>query len=152
MESLLSTFYKALAEGNLETLTTCYSKKNQFSDPAFGDLQGPQIMDIWTFLLSKGGENLQVETEVIYEESLSAAGQWGAKYPFGSKKRPVTNGITATFVIEDRKIVTHHDVFDLWKWSSQALGLPGMLMGWSPWFATKLRGKFRKTLFTKSNG
>ena len=30
-------------------------------------------------------------------------------------------------------LITHrHDNFDFWRWSRQARGLPGLLLGWSP--------------------
>ena len=41
--------------------------------------------------------------------------------------------------IEDGLIVDHRDDFDIWKWSRQALGMPGMLLGWSPPLQKKVR-------------
>ena len=39
------------------------------------------------------------------------------------------NAISADFTFRDGLIVRHHDVFDFWRWSSMALGLPGRLLG-----------------------
>ena len=33
---------------------------------------------------------------------------------------------------KDGKIIKHVDRFNFWKWSSMALGLPGMLLGFTP--------------------
>ena len=38
-------------------------------------------------------------------------------------------------------IATHHASFNFWAWARQALGTPGLLLGWSP----SLRSKVRKT-------
>ena len=33
----------------------------------------------------------------------------------------------------------HPDRFDLWRWSRMALGMPGVLLGWSPLIRNKVR-------------
>ena len=38
------------------------------------------------------------------------------------------------------RIVKHRDSFDFWKWSRQALGAPGVLLGWTPFLRGKVRG------------
>ena len=52
----------------------------------------------------------------------------------------------ATFVLRDGKIVEHEDVFSFWRWSRQALGVPGVLMGWTPMLKNKVRGAAGKQL------
>ncbi|MOA55161.1 hypothetical protein D3C78_1789040 [compost metagenome] len=42
-------------------------------------------------------------------------------------------------MIRDGLICQHDDTFDLWRWSRQALGVPGMLLGWSPLVQNKVR-------------
>jgi hypothetical protein len=44
----------------------------------------------------------------------------------------VINDIHASFIFRDGKIVRHVDQFDLWRWSRQALGTKGLLLGWTP--------------------
>ncbi|MBC7438095.1 MAG: nuclear transport factor 2 family protein, partial [Bdellovibrionales bacterium] len=36
-------------------------------------------------------------------------------------------------------IATHRDRFDFWAWSRQALGTPGLLLGWTPMLRNKVR-------------
>ncbi|HSI59785.1 MAG TPA: nuclear transport factor 2 family protein, partial [Ideonella sp.] len=55
--------------------------------------------------------------------------------------RPVHNQIEAQLQLANGLIVRHQDSFDFWRWSRQALGTPGWLLGWSP----LLRGKVRAT-------
>jgi len=40
--------------------------------------------------------------------------------------------IEATFQFEAGKIRSHVDQFSLYRWCSQALGLKGVMLGWSP--------------------
>ncbi|MNP52903.1 hypothetical protein D3C76_1473270 [compost metagenome] len=56
------------------------------------------------------------------------------------------NDIQARFVIRDGLISQHHDSFDLWRWSRQALGMPGVLLGWSPMLQNKVRQQAFKGL------
>ena len=62
-----------------------------------------------------------------------------ARYLFTQTGRTVVNDIQARFVIRDGLICQHDDSFDLWRWSRQALGLPGLLLGWSPLLQNKVR-------------
>jgi hypothetical protein len=40
---------------------------------------------------------------------------------------------------EDGLINDHRDNFDFWKWSRQALGPTGLLLGWNPIVRNKVR-------------
>ena len=50
---------------------------------------------------------------------------WTADYLFSKTGRQVFNEIHAEFEFKDGKIFRHHDTFDIWKWSRQALGISG---------------------------
>ena len=56
-----------------------------------------------------------------------------------NRQRKVINEIESRFEFADGKIVRHRDHFDLWKWSRQALGLRGGLLGWAAFFQEKVR-------------
>ena len=43
-------------------------------------------------------------------------------------------------------ITRHTDRFDFWRWSRQALGAPGLLLGWSPFLRAKVRGQAAASL------
>nr|WP_295784928.1 nuclear transport factor 2 family protein [Rhodoferax sp.] len=56
-------------------------------------------------------------------------------------RRMVLNRINARFTFDTLGLIaTHRDRFNFWSWSSQALGAPGLMLGWSPF----LRGKVRQ--------
>lgn len=47
---------------------------------------------------------------------------------------------------KEGKIVGHVDHFDFWRWSRQALGAPGLLLGWTPILRGKIRSRARGNL------
>lgn len=65
---------------------------------------------------------------------------WKARYTFSATGRKVSNDVTGRFTFAGDKIATHHDDFSFWKWSRQALGASGLLLGWTP----LVRGKVRQ--------
>ena len=64
---------------------------------------------------------------------------WEATYTFSTTGRKVHNIIDATFGFQDGKIIRHNDQFDLWRWTRMALGISGVLLGWSPVVQKKVR-------------
>jgi hypothetical protein len=47
--------------------------------------------------------------------------------------------INAEFEFEDGLIIKHTDRFGVWKWSHQALGLKGLLLGWTSFMRNKIQ-------------
>jgi limonene-1,2-epoxide hydrolase len=138
-QALIETFYKAFAEGNAETMIQCYHEDVVFSDPAFGKLKGERAKSMWRMLLS----NRQADTRIILLEAradeITGLAHWVAEYRFGPKKRKVINQVEARFKFKDQKIIEHKDHFDIWRWSRQALGVSGVLLGWTPFFQKKVK-------------
>eukprot|EP01034_Spumella_vulgaris_P006646 gene6646-8452_t len=65
---------------------------------------------------------------------------WEAHYLFSATGRKVHNIIDGTFTFTpDGLIATHRDSFPFWTWSRQALGTPGLLLGWTPLLRNKVR-------------
>ena len=56
------------------------------------------------------------------------------------------NIIEAQFTFQDGLIHTHRDTFDFWRWSRQALGPAGVLLGWTPMLHNKVRREARRGL------
>ena len=52
----------------------------------------------------------------------------------------------AKFRFRDGLIAEHRDDFDFHKWSKQALGTPGLLLGWTPILRNATRKKARAGL------
>tara|TARA_A100000171_G_scaffold50238_1_gene61111 strand:- start:1504 stop:1977 length:474 start_codon:yes stop_codon:yes gene_type:complete len=136
---LIDQFYTAFAQKNAEAMNACYAKQAVFEDPAFGRLNDSEITSMWSMLIERGGKDLTVTHKVLEVTNGKAKAQWTAVYPFSKTQRVVHNKITAEFIIEEGKIVYHKDRFNMWKWCSMALGLPGMLLGWSGFMKNKVR-------------
>ena len=136
---LIESFYHAFQKGDAEAMAACYAADVTFSDPVFQNLQGVAAGDMWRMLLS-GSTDLKVVFDGVEADAHSGKAHWVATYPFSKTGRTVVNDIHANFTFRDGKIVRHIDQFDLWKWSRQALGIPGLLLGWSP----LLKGVIRK--------
>lgn len=144
-EQLISTFYRAFQQKDYTTMQQCYAENAVFNDEAFKNLNATQVRAMWQMLISRG-KDLVVEFKNIQSEGNTASAEWVATYTFSQTKRKVTNRIKANFVIENGKIVKHTDTFNFYKWSSQALGMVGMLLGWTSFLRKKVSEGAMKNL------
>src|SRR2546428_315663 len=76
-------------------------------------------------------------------DDASGQAQWEARYTFSSTGRKVHNVMEAEFQFQGGRIAVHHDHFRFWRWSSQALGTAGLLLGWTPMVHNKVRATAR---------
>lgn len=138
--AVVDTFYTSLGKRDGEAMAACYHDDVVFEDPAFGELRGRDAGDMWRMLCSRSVD-LRVEHQILETTENTARTNWIANYTFTATGRQVRNDVVATMKLVDGKIIDHRDEFDFWKWSSQALGLPGKLFGWS----NALKSRVRKT-------
>ena len=138
-QSVIDTFYSAFASHDVEAMLACYHPEVTFEDPAFGRLDAARSNAMWRMLLSSSDAQLEVHYSDIAVQGNNGQARWVARYFFGPQRRPVINEVKASFTLRDDKIYTHTDSFDLWRWSRQALGLAGTLLGWSPYMRRKIQ-------------
>lgn len=138
-KEIITHFYQSFAQGDAQAMTDCYHENVTFSDPAFGTLQGDKAKAMWFMLLERSKGNIQISFDTVNASGNSGSAHWTAKYPYGAQQRPVVNNVTATFIFKNGKILEHHDSFNLYKWSQQALGLSGFLLGWSGFMRSKIQ-------------
>lgn len=139
-EELVEKFYTAFSNGDAEEMTNYYHEDVTFKDPAFGELKGERAKKMWEMLLSKGTDSIKISFEKVQAaDDDTGSASWTARYFFGDKKRKVINKVTANFKFKDGKIIEHIDTFNMWKWSRQALGTPGFLLGWTPFMRKKIQ-------------
>jgi len=138
-QHLIEEFYAGFADGSAKTMASCYHKDIQFQDPAFGKLEGQDVLDMWEMLIEKSKGNLKIVFSDVKADALSGSARWVATYNFSKTNRTVVNVIQASFVFKDGLIIKHTDEFDIWKWSKQALGLPGYLLGWTSFMQQKIQ-------------
>lgn len=128
-EQLIEEFYAGFADGEPDTMISCYHPQVVFTDPAFGTLEGADVADMWRMLLKDGTKSIDVEFSDIVANDVGGSANCVADYKFAG--RPVQNCISSEFTFKDGLIIKQVDSYDLWKWSQQALGLQGLLFGWS---------------------
>lgn len=129
-ESLIREFYAAFARRDAKGMARCYHEEIFFSDPAFPKLHGDEAGDMWRMLVERG-KDLEIVLDEASADADGGRAHWTARYTFSKTGRKVVNRIEAKFAFRDGKIVRHYDRFSFWKWSSQALGPMGRLLGWS---------------------
>lgn len=122
-----------------------YHPDARFSDPVFTDLRGKEVGMMWRMLCERG-KDLKVEHSAVKVDGDEGSAHWEAWYTFSATGRNVHNIIDARFRFDGDKIIEHHDTFSLWRWSRQALGPIGIVLGWSPVVSGKVQGQARKNL------
>ncbi len=145
-EQLLNTFYTAFAKGDFVAMSRCYAPNVQFRDPVFGVLHGEEVAAMWQMLLEKSKGSLSIQFSDVSANEFVGKTKWIATYPFDSTNKVVVNKIQAQFQFENGLISKHTDDFDLYKWSKQALGLKGTLLGWTGFFQKKLQQRATASL------
>ena len=143
----LQRFYEAFARLDGATMAACYAEDARFEDEAFKLNGRREIGGMWTMLCevtkAKGRDVWRLEASQITDTSA----HWEAHYRFSATGRMVHNIIEARFVFgPDGLITDHRDSFDFWRWSRQALGAPGVLLGWTPFLREKVRAQAAKNL------
>jgi ketosteroid isomerase-like protein len=144
-EALIKRFYCAFSRRDAATMAACYAPDAVFRDPAF-ELRGERIGQMWSMLTSQAGPDFKIEFENVQADEQRGRAHWEADYTFSISGRPVHNIIEARFTFENGLIKTHVDDFNFWRWSQQALGLPGLLLGWTPILRNKVREQAAKRL------
>ena len=144
-ENLINTFYQSFNNKDYKTMQNCYAENAVFNDEIFVDLNSKQVKSMWE-MLCINGKDLQLNfSNVVANENYGSA-KWIATYTFSKSNRKVTNKIKANFVFENGKIIKHTDCFSFYRWSSQALGFSGLLLGWTPFLKNKVKQQALKNL------
>lgn len=143
--ALITEFYRAFQRQDAEAMAACYAPDVHFSDAVFIGLKGREASDMWRMLCSRAQDFSLIFSQVQADEQQGSA-RWTAQYTFTATGRTVVNDIRAAFVFKDGLIVEHRDHFDLWRWSRQALGVKGLLLGWLPSVQAAIRRQARQGL------
>jgi ketosteroid isomerase-like protein len=135
---LVTRFYTAFQRRDGAEMAACYGPGVVFSDPVFPRLEGPHAGAMWRMLCERGTD-LEVTFSGVTADDARGAAHWDARYTFTQTGRKVLNRIDAAFEFAGGAIVRHTDSFDLYRWSRQALGPIGLVLGWTPLVRNKVR-------------
>ena len=146
-QSTIKRLYAAFAQLDAEAMAACYAPQASFDDEAFSLRGRAQVGAMWAMLCeavnTKGRDVWKLEVSQITDHSA----HWEPTYRFTATGRMVHNIIDAEFELDSAGLITRHrDRFDFWRWARQALGTPGLLLGWTPLLRSKVRAQAAKNL------
>lgn len=150
-QQTVQRFYDAFARLDADSMAACYAPDVVFEDEVF-ELHGlHEAGGMWRMLcaatLAKGRVDWRLDVSGVSADAQRGQAHWDAHYRFSGTQRLVLNRIDASFRFNADGLISHHrDRFDFWAWSRQALGLPGLMLGWMPWFRHKVRAQAKAHL------
>ena len=141
-QTTIERLYTAFERLDGAAMQACYAASAHFDDEVFSLSGQQQIGGMWRMLCettrAKGLAHWKLQLSAVTERSA----HWEAHYLFSATGRRVHNKIDAEFEFDKQGLITRQrDRFDFWAWSRQALGTPGLLLGWSPFLRRKVRAQ-----------
>ena len=147
---LIDRFYTAFAALDGDTMAACYAPDAVFRDPVFSLESGAEAGRMWRMLCASvkadGADVWHLTHRIESETATAAHARWTVRYRFSATGRLVENRIESRFELADGLIRRQTDSFDFWRWSRQALGPAGWLMGWSGALQGKVQAKAAERL------
>jgi hypothetical protein len=145
-ELTLKKFYDAFAQLDSATMAECYADDAAFDDEVFSLRGKREVCGMWHMLCeatqARGRDAWKLQSSAIQADAQTGSAHWEADYRFSATGRLVHNIIDGRFSFNPQGlIVSHRDRFDFWAWSRQALGAPGLLLGWTPMLRAKVRAQ-----------
>ena len=137
-KQLIDDFYKAFHARDAAAMSRMYDDAAHFSDPVFPALDAAGVRAMWTMLTARASD-LTVTASDIESDGDTGKCRWVARYTFTATKRFVENRIVAEFKFRNGLILDHRDTFSFWRWSRQALGPAGLVLGWTPLLQKKVQ-------------
>ncbi len=137
-EQLITSFYEAFQRKDYATMQGCYADSAVFTDEVFRNLDAVHTRKMWEMLIRRG-KDLSLTFANVEATATTGSAEWTAVYTFSQTKRRVTNHVRASFGFESGKIIRHTDQFDFYAWSKQALGVSGLLLGWTGFLRRKVQ-------------
>lgn len=143
-QQTLLDFYAAFARLDADAMGRCYAEDASFEDEVFSLRGRQEVAGMWQMLCTatqaKGRDVWRLQASDMSADAHVGHAHWEAHYRFSATGRLVHNRIDGVFGFDAAGlIVSHSDRFDFWLWSRQALGTPGLLLGWTPFLRAKVR-------------
>lgn len=145
-DELINKFYTSFQKLDHSGINSCYSDDIVFFDPVFGLLRADEVRSMWEMLCTNARDFSLTYGNIQHLDDEYSTCEWTATYTFSKTGKKVVNKIKANMRFADGKIAEHSDAFSLHKWSSQALGFSGWLLGWNSFFQRKIKNQARRSL------
>lgn len=142
---VIQNFYTAFQNKDYKTMQTCYADHAIFNDPVFTNLNAVEVRSMWEMFCKKG-KDLRIEFNNVTANEKEGSADWTAYYTFSQTGKKVVNRIHANFKFKNGRITEHVDSFNFYNWAKQALGVPGLLLGWTSLIKTRVQTAAKKNL------
>lgn len=145
-QTTLENFYSAFSRLDADAMASCYAPDAQFDDEVFSLRGHAQISGMWRMLCdatrANGADVWKLSWSGVQADADGGCAHWEADYRFSATGRMVHNVIDGAFKFGAHGlIIRHRDRFGFWSWSRQALGTPGLLLGWTALLRRKVRAR-----------
>lgn len=141
-QATIARLYAAFAQLDGDAMQACYAANAQFDDEVFSLRGRAQVGGMWHMLCAATQANGRDVWRLQTRDITPRSAHWEAHYRFSATGRLVHNRIDAEFECgPDGLILRHRDHFDFWRWSRQALGMTGLMLGWTPWLRARVRAR-----------
>ena len=142
----IQKFYTAFQQKDYSTMNSCYADDIPFNDPVFGLLRGKETKAMCQMLCTRAKDfSLQFEN-ITTDDNEYYTCEWTAAYIFSKTNRRVVNKCKAYMRMQDGVIMEHSDGFNFYRWCRQALGLVGLILGWSGFMHKKVSNNAKREL------
>ncbi|KAG8804898.1 hypothetical protein FRC17_005845 [Serendipita sp. 399] len=148
-EQLVERYLAAYKAYDLAAMDACTDPEFTFSDPAFPSLNSKQAKGMFSMFVNNREKNkMELEYKDIKKglNDLTYTATYTVRYIFNG--RPVTNVIDTTLTISPQSnlLLSQVDTFPFHAWARQALGLPGLLLGWTGFLQSQVQNNAAQTL------
>jgi hypothetical protein len=143
-QTRLNDFYAAFTRLDADAMAACYALDAQFDDEVFSLRGHEQVSGMWRMLCeatqARNRDAWKLACSSIEADDSTGKAHWEADYRFSASGRQVHNAIDSVFEFNAAGLITRQrDRFDFWGWSRQALGIPGLVLGWTPFFRRQVQ-------------
>ncbi len=142
----IQQFYTAFQQKKFATMNSLYAENIAFSDPVFGLLQGNEVRAMWQMLCTNAKDFSLVFDDIKTDDGEYYTCNWTASYLFSATNTRVVNKCKAYMRLKDGVIIEHSDAFNFYRWCRQALGLVGLLLGFTNFMQNRVSKNARKKL------
>jgi hypothetical protein len=148
-KSTIEQFYKAFASLDSKTMAECYALDATFEDEIFQLRGRTHVGGMWAMLCAAVKKSGRTDWKLEVRDITERSAHWEPTYRFSATGRIVHNVIDAEFEFDSQGLIKRHrDRFDLYRWARQALGLRGVLFGWTDWLRRKVQRQANRSLAT----
>ena len=142
----IQKFYTAFQQKDFATMNSCYADNIPFNDPVFGLLVGNETKAMWQMLCTSTKDFSLQFSNIQTDDGEYYTCDWTASYLFSATNRRVINKCKAYMRMNDGVILEHSDAFNYYRWCRQALGLRGLIFGWTGFMHNKVNKKAKQRL------